>query len=196
LAGKQRAAQNAHKHGLAADSRLVHAAEIEQLAADIAGERSPIRTDCARNIARGLIDLTTISEIKASLIDRIIRFGTLKRPFLDLSSCEQVIFTTREMRQIANAFARNKRPRLRRIKPEPMPEEEPGLTAEAMHRAIPSLSGSAAMNPVLWPAYVAAFEPWFGWPATLTHKSAKRTHFLVAESMYLSETRTPIGSRT
>jgi hypothetical protein len=45
------------------------------------------------------------------------------------------------MRQIANAFARNKRPRLRRIKPEPMPEEEPGLTAEAMHRAIPELVG-------------------------------------------------------
>src|SRR3954471_2809358 len=40
---------------------------------------------------------------------------------------------------VVGAFARNKMPRQRRIKPKPMPPEEPGLTAEAMHRAIPDL---------------------------------------------------------
>jgi hypothetical protein len=116
---------------------MAHAAEIEQLAREIAGEDADtIRMDCARTIAQALIELQKVRRAKVSFIERITRFGTLKRSFVRL---EEIIFTRREMRQIGNAFARNKVPRLRRIRPTPMPQEEPGLTAEAMHRAIPDL---------------------------------------------------------
>ena len=118
---------------------MAHAAEIEQLAREIAGEDADtIRMDCARTIARALIELQNVRRAKVSFIERITRFGTLKRSFV-VTSLEEIIFTRREMRQIGNAFARNKVPRLRRIKPKPMPQEEPSLTAEAMHRAIPDL---------------------------------------------------------
>jgi hypothetical protein len=43
------------------------------------------------------------------------------------------------MSQIDNALAQGRLPRLRRIKPMPMPEQQPALTAEAVRRALPEL---------------------------------------------------------
>ena len=138
-AGKQRASRNAFKHGLASDSRLIYAAEIEQLAHEIAGEATDTRRmEAARNIARALTDLQRARQAKVALIERVSRFGTLKRSFV-VGSLEEVIFTPREMSQIDNALARGRMPRLRRIKPMPMPEQEPALTAEAVRRALPEL---------------------------------------------------------
>ena len=138
-AGKKRASRNAFKHGLASDSRLIYAAEIEQLAHDIAGETTgPRQMEGARNIARGLIDVQRARQAKVALIERVTRFGTSKRSFA-VGSLEEVIFTPREMSQIDNALAQGRLPRLRRIKPMPMPEQQPALTAEAVRRALPEL---------------------------------------------------------
>ena len=138
-AGKQRASRNAFKHGLASDSRLIYAAEIERLAHEIAAEASgPWRMERARNIARALIDLQRARQAKVAFIERVTRFGTSKRSFV-VGSLEEVIFTPREMRQIDNALAQDRMPRLRRIKQVPMPEQQPALTAEAVRRALPEL---------------------------------------------------------
>jgi hypothetical protein len=138
-AGKQRASSNGLKHGLASDSRLIYAVEIEQLAHEIEGEATDTRrTECARNIARAMIDLQRARQAKVALIERVIRFGTLKRSFV-VGSLEKVIFTPQEMSQIDNALARSRMPRLRRIKPVPMPEQEPVSTTEAVRRALPEL---------------------------------------------------------
>ena len=74
---------------------MAHAAEIEQLAREIAGEDADtIRMDCARTIAQAFIELQKVRRAKVSFIERITRFGTLKRSFV-VTSLEEVISTSR-----------------------------------------------------------------------------------------------------
>ena len=139
-AGKHRASRNAFKHGLAINSQIIFAAEIDSLATEIAGEgAAPKRVESARKVAQALIDLERVSQVKLALFDRMAQYGTLKRPALVPTAVEEVVFSVREIKQIFNAFECGEMPMLRRDTSKPLPENEQDAAAEVLLRILPTL---------------------------------------------------------
>jgi hypothetical protein len=125
---------------LAIGSHISHAEQVEQLARLLAGDHpDPYIKECARSVARASLDLARAREAKWSLLNRVVRFGRLRRSYR-LSQLDPIIFTTREMRQIDNAFKAGRPPRLRQVrKPKPLPAGDLARDAEAYCRALPDL---------------------------------------------------------
>ena len=80
--GKQRASQNAFKHGLTV--RLARAEierQVEVLARQIAGDtEDKMILEYARDAAEGELELARVRQVKTALIERIVAFGGFDVP--------------------------------------------------------------------------------------------------------------------
>ena len=119
---KERASQNAYRHGLSLSltSSAAIAKRLDALARKIAGNsKNEIILEHARDAAEAELELERVRQVKVALIERVSALGSLDAP------------------QVFGSAAQG----IRYLKSDPtMPTEEPERTAEAVRRALPELA--------------------------------------------------------
>ena len=133
-AGKQRAARNAYRHGLAAASRVT-TTDLDLLAQMIAGESdNPLVREHARDAAQAVSDLKAIGRIRAALVDRANVLGTMER--------SKLFESIRDIKSFLSSIAMGEMPELpaRGELPAPKPTQSEECMAEAVRVALKELA--------------------------------------------------------
>ena len=133
-AGKQRAASNAYRHGLAAASRVT-TTDLDLLARMIAGESdNPLVREHARDAAQAVSDLKAIGRIRAALVQRASVLGTMERP--------KLFESIRDIKSFLSSIAMGEMPELpaRGELPAPKPTQSEECMAEAVRVAVKELA--------------------------------------------------------
>ena len=133
-AGKQRAARNAYRHGLAAASRVT-TTDLDLLAQMIAGESdNPLVREHARDAAQAVSDLKAIGRIRAALVQRASVLGTMERP--------KLFESIRDIKSFLSSIAMGEMPDLpaRGELPAPKSTQSEECMAEAVRVAIKELT--------------------------------------------------------
>ena len=134
-AGKQRAARNAYRHGLAAASRVTTTEDIDVLARMIAGESdNPLVREHARDAAQAVSDLKAIGRIRAALVERASVLGTMERP--------KLFESIRDIKSFLSSIAMGETPELpaRGELPAPKSTQSEECMGEAVRVAIKELA--------------------------------------------------------
>ena len=134
-AGKQRAASNAYRHGLAAASRVTTTEDIDVLARMIASESdNPLVREHARDAAQAVSDLKAVGRIRAALVDRANVLGTMGR--------SKLFESIRDIKSFLSSIAMGEMPELpaRGELPAPKPTQSEECMAEAVRVAVKELA--------------------------------------------------------
>jgi hypothetical protein len=139
-AGKQRASQNAYRHGLTLSivSSAAVTKQLDKLVRKIAGDtKDPILLERARALAQAELDLARVRRAKVALIERASAFGELDPPPFTIAQ------RLADLHAQIRAFNAAIRPPITFPKPiDPfatMPRQEPDRSAEAIRRVLPEL---------------------------------------------------------
>lgn len=136
--GKNRASQNAFRHGLTKPiSGAEFAREAEMLACQIAGDTADRFTmELARDAAEAELELARVRRVRTALIERVAAFGRFDIPDRFASPKDQCGWI---MQHYFGATLWKGRPKFA-VDPLPtMPSQEPQRTAEAVRRILPEL---------------------------------------------------------
>ncbi|MHC4052532.1 hypothetical protein [Bradyrhizobium sp. 25ACV] len=131
VAGKRRAAGNAHRHGLsivtgsAADDEAVKSLAL----AILAGSSAPALLESACSAARAYLELARIRQIKADLIQRMLEFGAVGPELMRARLAES---------RYLQALLRRQWQKPERLKPVSMPSEAE-RQVEIVCRLLPEL---------------------------------------------------------
>jgi hypothetical protein len=135
---KERASQNAYRHGLSLSltSSAAIAKRLDALARKIAGNsKNGLILQHARDAAHAELELERVRQVKVALIERASALGSLDVPQVFSSAAQGICF----VKSILSGRSPPAMPQ--RIDPSAtMPTEEPGRTAEAIRRALPELA--------------------------------------------------------
>jgi hypothetical protein len=130
-AGKLRASQNAHGHGLSVSCKpnAATARKLDELARQIAGDNSSgIILELARSAAEAEFDLARTRLAKVGLINHVSAVGCIDPFFNELQKLKAKL---RRMRKTENRDFHDSG--------ENMPAQQPERTFEAVRRALPEL---------------------------------------------------------